>query len=91
MGSSSKASGGGGGGGRRGGGGSDYNPMGTVEFLRLDLADLVSVRSFASAFLGMGCPLHYLICNAAEMVTPAHSPPTLPNSCMQLRQPVNAG
>ena len=35
-----------------------------VGFLRLDLADLASVRSCAAEFLGLGQPLHVLINNA---------------------------
>ncbi|MGD0376206.1 MAG: SDR family oxidoreductase [Streptosporangiaceae bacterium] len=37
---------------------------GAVGFLRLDLADLASVRSCAEAFLALGEPLHVLVNNA---------------------------
>jgi len=47
------------------------SPRGTVEVATLDLADLASVRAFASAFLARGAPLHGLVNNAGVMNTPA--------------------
>lgn len=43
---------------------------GTLEVHALDLADLLSVRSFAAAMRGRGAPLDLLINNAGIMATP---------------------
>eukprot|EP00798_Chlamydomonas_sp_ICE-L_P024967 gene24967-10626_t len=43
----------------------------SVEAMKLDLADLSSVKSFCSTFNKRGLPLHLLVCNAGLM-----SPPT---------------
>lgn len=43
---------------------------GEVAAMELDLADLASVRAFATAFRDRGIPLHLLINNAGIMMTP---------------------
>ncbi len=43
---------------------------GTADFLRLDLADLASVRDAARSFLAKGRPLHVLVNNAGLAATP---------------------
>jgi NAD(P)-dependent dehydrogenase (short-subunit alcohol dehydrogenase family) len=45
-------------------------PSGTLEVLRLDLADLASVRAFVEAFIASHVQLDALVCNAGVMAIP---------------------
>ena len=45
-------------------------PRENLEFLKLELDSLQSVREFAQNFLAKNIPLHVLICNAGIMATP---------------------
>ncbi|XP_078429236.1 short-chain dehydrogenase TIC 32 B, chloroplastic-like [Wolffia australiana] len=48
----------------------DSNPAARVDVIKLDLASLKSVRSFAEKFLAMNLPLNLLINNAGVMFCP---------------------
>jgi len=45
-------------------------PKENLEFMKLDLGDLSSVREFAKNFLEKNIPLHFLINNAGIMMVP---------------------
>lgn len=48
------------------------NATGTGVVLEIDLSDLDSVKAFATSFLALNRPLHYLVANAGIMAPPQH-------------------